>query len=314
MPKSLITGAGGFIGANLTRRLLNEGDDVHVFVRNDKANWRLDGLEDKITLHTVDLTKKEEVSKAIKNINPDYVFHLATYGAYPSQKDTDKIIQTNLGGTINLVEALKASSIKRFVNVGSSSEYGAKAEPMRETDLLEPNTPYGVAKSAQTMFVQHCAKEKKFPAVMLRLLSVYGPYEEQGRLIPSLLTALAKNEAPQLSSPDPKRDFVYVGDVCDALVSAIKCGRAVGEIINIGCGKEQSVSDVANAAISVSGSQLEPMWGAVSGRAFDSARWVADISKAKDILKWEPKHSLLEGLQESYKWFQNNLEYYEKEG
>ena len=122
----ILTGASGFIGANLARRLLRDGSEVHLLVRPAEARWRLDTILDKVFVHEVALQQQELVESIVTRVDPDWVFHLAAYGSYSTQCDVQSIISTNYNGTVNLVEACLKTGFRAFVNAGSSSEYGYK--------------------------------------------------------------------------------------------------------------------------------------------------------------------------------------------
>lgn len=309
----VITGGSGFVGANCVRRFARDARySVHCFIREGKLNWRLLGLEDKIIIHEVDLTNSDLVKEAIEQIQPAYVFHCATYGGYSKQKDARLIVQTNVVGSTNLFEALKnVSGLKKIVNTGSSSEYGMKADPMHEGMSLEPNTIYGATKAAQTLLARAFALEG-LPIVTLRLLSVFGPYEEQGRFMADVMLALARSATLQLSSPFPKRDFIFIDDVVDAYEIAAKSEKRLGEIYNIGGGCERSLGEVVESVLRFSEHNIPLEWGAVTGRSFDTTRWVSDISRASNELAWKPRHSFEEGLKKTYDWFCQNEYLYEK--
>lgn len=315
MSKILITGASGFIGANLVRALLAENNDIAVFVRNTPGAWRIADIFDQLRVYPIDLTKKDNVIRAAQEIQPDIVYHCATYGGYPFQKNSALTMQTNVLGSLYLFEALEAcGSAHHIINVGSSSEYGIKQKPMRETDALEPTTPYGIAKATQTQLATYFAKEKNLPIITLRPLSVYGPYEEPGRLISDIMTAMVTRKPLALSSPLPRRDFVFSDDMIEALKKAACAPVKNNEIYNISGGKDYAVGDVIELAQKITNITIPITWGAQEKtRSFNtSASWVADISKARDHLGWQPKHSLQEGLETTYRWYQNNIHLYEK--
>ena len=183
----LVTGAAGAVGAVLCRRLLAEGHEVHVTLKRTSASWRLAAIEADLRLHHVDLTDEPAVEALLTAVRPAVIYHLAAHGAYPFQTNADGIIQTNILGTWNLLKASERVEYETFVNTGSSSEYGFKEHAMRETDLLEPSSYYAVAKCAQTLLCQHAAKRSARSINTLRLFSVYGPFEEPTRLIPTLI-------------------------------------------------------------------------------------------------------------------------------
>ncbi|OGZ42340.1 MAG: hypothetical protein A3C80_00735 [Candidatus Ryanbacteria bacterium RIFCSPHIGHO2_02_FULL_45_43] len=310
----LVTGAGGFIGANLVRHLLKKGCTVHAVTFSQLPSWRLSDCSGDITIHRLDLRDAERVAALVKKVKPSFVYHLATHGGYHKQQDGRRIVHTNIMGSFNLFDALKTCrTLKRIVNAGSSSEYGSKSHPMKEQDVLEPTTAYGVAKAAQTLLAQYLAREEALPLVTLRFFSVYGPFEEPGRLIADVMCAVVRKRKLQLSSPDPKRDFVFVDDVVEALEKTMTLPGIEGEIFNIGSGKEHTVLDAVTLAMEEAGAKTDIQWGIKrKQRLYGSVRWVADIGKAKRTLQWKPRHSLADGLRKTYEWFRENIQLYEK--
>lgn len=309
----LITGATGFIGANLARACLDWKWKVHIFSRKSSNFWRIDDIKNKIQDYKIDLYRdKEKVPYLVEKIKPDVIFHTAAYGGYPFQKDVDKIVHANIIGTVNLVNACSKIGFDIFVNTGSSSEYGLKSKPMSETDLLEPINDYGVAKASATLFCQVKAKSEKLPIVTLRLFSPYGYYEEPTRLVPSVIISCLLGENPKVSSSDSVRDFIFIEDVMDAYIRVIKTSDISGQIFNIGYSQQHSVDDVVNKIIELTGNKVKPKWGNIPKRPNEPNIWQADISKAKDILNWEPKYGLDEGLKKTIKWFEKNMILYNK--
>ena len=296
MKRVLLTGAGGFVGAVLARRLLAAGDEVHVLLKSATTRWRLAGVQADLRVQEVDLQDEDGVRRAAEAARPEVVYHLAAHGAYPFQTDPDGIIATNILGTWNLIKALARTDYEVFVNTGSSSEYGFKDFAMRETDLLEPNSYYAVAKCAQTLLCQHVARTEKKPITTFRLFSVYGPYEEPSRLVPTLIQRCLQGQDLALVPPETARDFVYVDDVVDAFLRTGELSRLRGDIINIGTGVQSTIRDVVEAIVQHTGARVECRWGAMQPRIWDSSTWVADCTKAKTLLGWRAGTSLNEGL------------------
>ena len=296
MKRVLLTGAGGFVGAVLARRLLAAGDEVHVLLKSATTRWRLAGVQADLRVQEVDLQDEDGVRRAAEAAKPEVVYHLAAHGAYPFQTDPDGIIATNILGTWNLIKALARTDYEVFVNTGSSSEYGFKDFAMRETDLLEPNSYYAVAKCAQTLLCQHVARTEKKPITTFRLFSVYGPYEEPSRLVPTLIQRCLQGQDLALVPPETARDFVYVDDVVDAFLRTGELSRLRGDIINIGTGVQSTIRDVVEAIVQHTGARVECRWGAMQPRIWDSSTWVADCTKAKTLLGWRARTSLNEGL------------------
>ncbi len=303
----LITGATGFIGANLVHRFLNTGAEIHIFTRPTSNKWRIRNILNDVNEHSVDLLNYDKLKTVISSIKPHIIFHTAIYGGYAFQNDTNKILETNFMGTVNLINACTKIEFELFVNTGSSSEYGVKSKPMRESDLLCPINDYGVSKAAATLYCQSVARKEKREIVTLRLFSPYGYYEEPTRLIPSVIKSCLLGENPKLTSPDSVRDFNFVEDVIDAYMQVLGIPDISGEIFNIACGEQHSVDEVVNLIIKLTGNKVIPQWGNLSNPRTEPSMWVADISKAKKTLNWQPRYSLEEGLKKTVNWFEKNI-------
>ena len=298
-----LTGATGFVGACLARKLAEIGCEVHALVREQANLWRLSGLERGIHFHTCDLNDAERLRDIVADIQPTIVYHLAVYGAYSAQTDADQIILTNVFGTWNLLKACSEVDYKAFVNTGSSSEYGHKQHAMRETDLLEPNSYYAVAKSAQTLVSQYMACADRRPINTFRLFSAYGPYEEPSRLIPPLVQRAFEGKPLEMVSPDTARDFVFVDDVVEAFLQIGQLSLQRGEIFNIGTGIQSTMRDVVRAVLRSTGAGVKVHWGSMPARTWDAETWLADATKVRRGLKWTAKTSLAEGIQKTVDWY-----------
>lgn len=308
--KFLITGASGFIGSVLLRRLIKQKQEVHLILRKESRTWRIDDLLDKVTIHISDLSNLNELNEIIQKVKPDIIYHLATNGAYSSQKDANQIINTNILGTWNLLQACNSINYKLFVNTGSSSEYGFKKFAMRETDIVEPASYYAVTKCAQTLLCSHIAKQENKPIVTIRPFSVYGPYEEPKRFIPTLMKALIFNEEMNLVDPNIARDYIYIDDMVDAYLKIDELINNSGEYFNIGTGIQSTIKETVNIAKKVTGKTAKFKWGKMENRNWDTNNWVADISKARQLLNWTPKITLEKGIMLTWNWFQTNNKFY----
>ncbi len=313
MNKIIITGATGFVGANLTRSLLQK-NEINIFTRKESNLWRIKDILPELNVHQFDIGKYESLKQNIKKIKPDFLYHLAAYGGYPFQQDIEKIINNNILNTVNILKALaEYGQIVKFVNFGSSSEYGPKSKPMKETDVLEPIFPYGISKVAQTQFTKYFSKKHDIPTVTLRLFSVYGPYEEHGRLIYDIMTTIILGKRLQLGSPYPRRDFIYISDVLTAIKKASELNDVNGEVFNIGGGRDYSILDVLKIVCDATNKTINVSWGnKKKERQFDtSLNWIADLTKSKKKLHWEPTISLKSGLLSTYEWYKKNIKIYE---
>ena len=303
MKRCLVTGGTGFVGANLVRRLLRDGHAVHLLVRPEHAAWRIEEIRCDVRLHQLDLSDAQAVSKAVEEIKPEWIFHLAAHGAYSWQADIAQIFQTNLLGTIRLVEACLKTGFESFIHTGSSSEYGFKDHAPGETEGLEPNSHYAVAKASATLYCRYTAQARKANLTTLRLYSAYGPYEEANRLMPTLIRHGLRGEWPPLVSPDTARDYVYVEDVCDACILAAQTARReFGAVYNVGTGTQTTLREVTEIARDVLGIKAEPQWGTMPARIWDTAIWQADSHKTQAELDWRPRHSFEAGFSSMVAW------------
>lgn len=312
MNNILITGATGFVGSNLTKNLLDQGHDVHVLVRKKELNWRLKDNKHELKVYECDLLNPS-LSDILNKIRPEYIFHCASYGTIENEQDSNSIIDSNIKGTLNLLEAIKHVSFKLFVNTGSSSEYGIKEKPMKEDMILEPNNMYGISKAAATFICQQIARREKLPIITLRLFSPYGYFEHKNKLIPSaILQSLVSNEI-MLSSPTHVRDFIFIEDVMSAYTACINRSFAPGEIFNIGSGKQYTVGKIIKTVLQITNSYSKPKWGEIpqQARQQEPSVWRADISKAKNVLQWKPQFSLYDGLKKTIEWFKINKNLYD---
>jgi nucleoside-diphosphate-sugar epimerase len=202
--------------------------------------------------------------------------------------------------------------LEKFINIGSSSEYGPKTKPMKETNLAEPLLPYGIAKLTQTYFAKYFFTKFGLPSVTLRLFSVYGPLEEPGRLIYDIITHTLKNKKLDLFSKKAKRDFIFVDDVIEAIEKTSKTSNIEGKIFNIGSGKEHSIEDVVNLVQSKLKKDLKVSWGNIEKqRSFETNdHWIANITKIKKEIKWNPKVNFEKGLTKTFEWYKNNTNIY----
>lgn len=305
MKRALLTGATGFVGANLARRLLRDGHEVHLLVREGYATWRIEEIESDVRTHRADISDAADLAQLFARIRPDWVFHLAAHGAYSWQTDAAQIVQTNIAGTINLVEAALKTGFEAFVNAGSSSEYGLKDHAPLESEGLEPNSHYAVAKASATLYCRFSAEKHQKRIPTLRLYSVYGAYEDPNRLIPALFRHGLKGELPPLVDPNIARDYVYIDDVCEALLLAASVPTAEwGAIYNVGTGVQTSLAQVVDAARAVMPIEAQPQWGTLPGRGWDTDVWVSNPEKIRRELGWKSRFSFEDGLRAALPWFE----------
>lgn len=310
MKTCLVTGGAGFIGANLTRKLLPLGYKVHIIIEKNTSLWRLTNILPQLTVHEVDITNFEKIQSLVKTIQPSWIFHLASYGGMPNQQDIETTYYVNVDSTKNLINACKEVGFECFINTGSSSEYGIKNIPMKEDLYLEPVSDYGVAKAAATQFCLKEALANKLPIYTVRPFSVYGDYEMPTRLIPMVLVGALQEKPLMLSSPTFVRDFIYIEDLVDMYLAITKNLPQTHFIFNAGTGIQSSIQDVINTAQSMCDKKIIVQWNTSEPRPWEPKHWKADYSLAQQVLNWHPHYNLAKGLKKSLTWFKNNLELY----
>jgi dolichol-phosphate mannosyltransferase len=301
----LVLGAGGFVGANLLRRLLLHRTDVFGVVRGLPA-WRLDGIDRRHVLE-IDLTDLAATRNMVESLSPGTIFDCVAYGAYSFETDHALIYRTNFMALVQLVELLATRKFPAYVHAGSSSEYGLKCSGPLESDSLLPNSHYAVSKAAGSEFISYAGQVRRLPIVNLRLYSIYGPYEDTSRLIPNLVAKALAGTFPPFVDPNISRDYVYVDDVCDAFImAAAKLSPDIyGESFNIGSGRHTTMRDLAAVAAETFEIAEQPVFGTMQGRQWDLADWYSSPGKAEARLGWRAETSLPEGLRKTADWIKS---------
>jgi dolichol-phosphate mannosyltransferase len=265
----------------------------------------------------VSLSDLGALRQVMQRTKPDWIFHLAVYGAYPTQTDWKQMVETNIVGTYNLLEAARETGFEAFINTGSSSEYGYKTSAPSEDELAEPNSDYAITKVAATLKCGLVGRSENLPVCTLRLYSVFGPFEEPTRLLPALAINGLRGTLPPLVDPSVARDFVYVDDVVEAYIAAAKnAARFPGHVFNVGSGIQTTLSEAVEAARSEFRISAQPEWGSMPSRSWDTTVWVSDNRKIRRELGWEPKTSFADGLAKFGRWLKFDrarFEFYESQ-
>jgi len=298
----LVTGASGFVGANLFRAIAAVRPDVYAAVRRGR-NWRLTDVKDE-QLVAVDLNDYAATHNLVDSLKPQTVFDCVAYGAYSFEQEQGLIYQTNFLSTVNLISLLTEKSIAAFVHAGSSSEYGTNCSAPSEDATCIPNSHYAVSKLAVANYLQYQGKHRAFPCANLRLYAVYGPYEDTSRLVPTLLSNALDGRLPQFVDARTSRDFIHVDDVVAAFVRAATGMRPeiYGESLNIGTGIKTTIGELAETTRRLFGVVEQPKFGTMDGRAWDLADWYSDPRKAERMIGWRFQIQLEDGLKRTAEW------------
>jgi nucleoside-diphosphate-sugar epimerase len=307
MKRAVVTGATGFVGACVARRLLRDGNEVHLLVRPQHQRWRIAEIERDVALHVADVNDRDAVTRLCAEVRPDWVFNLMAHGAYSNQTDADEIVRTNLMGTIHLLDAARAAGAEAFVQAGSSSEYGFKDHAPKEDEAIAPNSVYAVSKAAATHYGQMVARQHDMHVVTLRLYSVYGPFEEPTRFVPTLIRHALAGTLPPLVAPETARDFIYVEDVEEACVrAATRPDQPRAAVYNVGTARQTTIREAVETLERVLPIPTKPVWGTMPGRAWDTSVWVSDNGALRAGLGFTPRWSLEDGLRSTIAWMTEN--------
>jgi len=306
----LITGASGFIGSHLTRRLVAEGADVHAVTSAVSSVYpiRLVDVRQHIVLHEANLTDRSAMDAVVAEARPAVVWHLGAFTHVgKSWHRVDECIQTNIQGTVNLLEALDGSGYRRFVYTGTSEIYGDVAVPFREDGPVMPISPYSVSKYAGERYCRMFRQGRGWPIVMLRPFNAYGPWQTPDRVIPEIIVRALRGQPLRMTRGIQTREFNFVEDLADGFLKAGLAPDIEGEIINLGCGEEVSMRNVAETILELLGNPVAPEFGALPDRPTEIWRMYSDNAKARGLLGWGPTHSLRDGLAKTVDWYRAEL-------
>lgn len=307
----LVTGASGFIGSHVVRRLVDDGAEVHGLTSAVSAVYpvRLVDLRDRITLHEGNLIDRSAMDAVVERAQPEYVLHLGAFTHVgKSWQRVDECIQANVQGTVNLLQALAHRDYRRFVYTGTSEIYGDIDVPFHEDARVNPISPYSVAKYAGERYCRMFRQGYEWPIVMLRPFNAYGPWQSPDRVIPEIIVRALRGEELKMTQGFQTREFNYVEDIAEGFLLAATTPEAEGQVLNLGCGEELSMRHVAQTILDLMGNPIEPQFGALPERPTEIHRMFSDSTRAREVLGYSPKHSLADGLEKTIAWYTQQLD------
>ena len=315
----MVTGADGFIGSHLVERLLEKGARVRAFVFYNAFNrwgW-LDTLSKdqlrKVDFFCSDVRDPNGVGEAMKGV--DVVFHLAALIGIPfSYHSPDSYVDTNVKGTLNVLQAARKEGVKKIVHTSTSEVYGtAQSVPISESHPLNPQSPYAATKAAADHLAQSFYLSFGLPVVTLRPFNTYGPRQSARAVIPTIITQLAAGQKTiHLGNIQTARDFNFVSDTVEAFVKVAESRKNDGQVLNVGSGREVSIVDLAgliakimktDVKIVTKKERLRPVLSEVE-------RLLCDAARLRELCGWFPKVTLEQGLSQTCLWFKRNLKFY----
>ncbi len=305
----LITGGAGFLGAALANHLVDAGH--HVRVIDDLSAGDPSALDDRVLFTRGDVRDIPKLWTLLRDI--DVVYHLAARVSVPeSVLYPVEYNAVNTGGTVSLMTAMRDAGVNRVVMASSATIYGEQPEqPTRETAEPHPPNPYAVSKLAAEHYVRAIGGLYDIETVILRIFNAYGPGQAippaHAPVIPKFVKrALSGESVVVWGDGEQTRDYIYVDDVVAALAAAGEAPVADGTIINVGCGRETSVNELVRKIGEAVGEEIYPLYN--QERSGGVRRSVADITRARELLGWEPRVSLNEGLRRLVAHYQRRME------
>lgn len=325
MTKVLVTGADGFIGSHLTEELVRLGYQVRAFVYYNSFNsWGWldqtpEPIRDQIEVFSGDIRDPHGVKEAMKGC--DIVFHLAALIAIPySYHSPDTYIDTNVKGTLNVVQAARELGVRKVIHTSTSEVYGtAQYVPIDEKHPLHGQSPYSASKIGADQIAMSFYYSFGTPVAIIRPFNTYGPRQSARAVIPTIITQIASGARKiKLGALEPTRDFNYIKDTVAGFISVANAEQSIGEVINIGSNYEVSIGDTVNiiAELMDVKVEIETERSRVRPAKSEVERLWADNQKAKQLLGWSPEFGGLEGfkkgLSETIDWFSDkqNLSMY----
>jgi len=323
--KILVTGADGYIGSHLVEKLVTDGYDVRAFVLyNSFESWGwLDTIpqttKDKIEVVMGDVRDYHFVKHAMEGC--DAVLHLAALIAIPySYHAPQSYVETNVTGTLNIVQAARELGTKKVIHTSTSEVYGtAQFVPITEEHPLHGQSPYSASKIGADQMAISYHRSFETPVAIVRPFNTYGPRQSTRAVIPTVITQITAGHTDiKLGALTPTRDFSFVDDTVSGFITAMNNDDIVGQVTNIGSGFEISIGDTVDLIANIMGADINVICDEDRMRpeASEVNRLFADIQKAKDVMNWEPEYGGLDGfrkgMEKTVEWFSNpeNLKHY----
>lgn len=315
--KILVTGAGGFIGSHLTEKLVEVGAHVRAFVRyNSKNYWgwlESSPYKNHIEIYTGDIRDYDSVRASMKDI--DVVFHLAALIGIPySYLSPVAYLKTNIEGTYNILQAAREVGAEKVIQTSTSEVYGtARYVPIDELHPLQPQSPYSASKIGADHLALSFYHAFALPVVIARPFNTFGPRQSARAVVPTIITQLLNGRRRiKLGNLTPTRDLNFVLDTVRGMIQVAQCDTFIGEVVNIGSGREISIGALARllADLMQVEMEIEQEEKRVRPATSEVERLVCDYTKLKKHTGWEPAYSLEEGLKETIRWFQENMHLY----
>ncbi len=292
MKSLLVVGGTGFIGHHIIKEAKKKNFSITSISLNKIKKKK---FHKGVKYIRADISNIKNLKKKI-NKKFDYVINAGGYGEHPDYgKEGDKLIKSHFYGLINILKVLPLGKIKKFIQIGSSAEYGLAKSPLKENINCKPNSPYSFAKLSSTYFLINLYKKKKFPVTILRLFQVYGSGQDNNRILPFLINNCIKDKKFLTTKGEQLCDFCHIEDIVKAIFKSLSLKKIDGEIINLGSGKPIKIKFLINLVKKLVG-KGKPKFGGLKYKKDTNMKNFPSVQKAKKKLNWSPKVDLIQGL------------------
>jgi NAD dependent epimerase/dehydratase len=311
----LVTGAGGFIGSHLVEALLEKGASVRAFVKyNGRSDWGM--------LSDIPLESQKKIEVVMGNIcDPffvrkavagcDYVFHLAALIGIPySYVSPMDYVQTNVVGTLNVLEACRSEGVAKMVHTSTSETYGtAQYVPIDEKHPMQGQSPYSASKIGADKMAESYFKSFELPVVTVRPFNTFGPRQSARAFIPTVISQALTQDHINMGSLEPVRDMTFVKDTAEGFIIVGLCDKVVGQTVNLGVGKGDTIGEMVKTILKIVGKEnmtIKQDPSRIRPSKSEVMRLISDNSIARNTCGWSPKYSLEAGLKETVEWLKKN--------
>ena len=315
----LVTGAGGFIGSHLVEALASKGAELKIFIRyNSRNDFGMikhipSDIRNNLDVITGDIIDFSTVKKAVKNC--DIVFHLAALIGIPySYVAPGRYVDTNIKGTLNILQASREEGVEKIIHTSTSEVYGtAKYVPIDENHPLEGQSPYSASKIGADMLAHSYFFSFNTPIVIIRPFNTFGPRQSARAVIPTIISQALSENKVNLGMLTTVRDFTYVNDTVNGFIKVAESDISIGDIFNIGTGTGITIGELAKKILTIMECQDIPIYtdcNRIRPEKSEVLNLICDNSKAKSMIGWSPRYSLDEGLKETIEWVRQNKNIY----
>lgn len=306
----LVTGTTGFIGGLLAPRIVEREYDIYSLERYVTGRYVL-GHRREIKTVFGDLRNNFSIKNIIQEVQPDIVIHLAAISPVSYSYDhPNEVIETNFIGTVNLAELClrEVPHFKQFLYASTSETYGNGPSPKTEESQLNPNSPYAVSKVAAEKYLLYMRDAYGFPVTIVKPFNTYGRRDNTHFVVEKTIVQMLQGKEVSLGDPTPTRDFLYIEDHLNAYLTCLNDSRAIGHVLNFCTGQVTTISQLVEIIRKLTNFEGKVVWNTIPKRPLDIDILFGDYSKAKNLIGWEPKYSLENGLSLCIEYWKNKID------